>query len=57
MLGEGAQSSPVVLTVADVPDAPMNLKEDSSTANSITFSWTEPNDNESPITDYNIYWD
>jgi hypothetical protein len=56
-MGAGPESEPLSITISDVPDAPYDIVEDSSTADSITFSWTEPYDNGSQILDYTIYSD
>ena len=51
--GDGASAS-VQARPAGKPDAPSGFSHGRSSANSVTVSWDEPEDNGSPIIDY--YW-
>jgi len=57
--GESSASSSISIYAATKPSAPLSLlRSDSTTQNSVTFTWSAPQTNGgSPVTDYAVFWD
>lgn len=56
-VGESAESDPLSIMAAAVPDVPLLPTLVSQSATTIEIAWVEPYDGGTPVTNYKIWWD